>query len=211
MASLNANTPRGFVPYAYTWGAPYNGAFRTYYVPSSYGTALYVGDPVDIKSSYSDAIGTPGILRASSGSPVVGVVIGVVNGGPTGAQVPVLQNTPVYHPASTAQYIAVADDPNLLFWIQDDASTQNTYAPNVWSGLNANYAAGSGGSTVTGYSSFQLQASSVAATNTLDLKIISALNEPDNVVGTAANTNMNAKWLVKLNNSRFANQIAGIV
>ena len=65
-------------------------------------------------------------------------------------------------------------------------------------------------STVTGFSGWQLQASSVATTNTLDLKIIRPLQEADNVIGTSANTNMNAKWLVKLNNSRFANQIAGV-
>ena len=49
-----------------------------------------------------------------------------------------------------------------------------------------------------------------ATTNTLDLKIIRPVDRPDNVVSSVANTNMNAKWLVKLNNSRLANQIAGV-
>jgi hypothetical protein len=42
------------------------------------------------------------------------------------------------------------------------------------------------------------------------VKIIRPLQQADNAIGTAANTNMNAKWLVKLNNSRFANLIAGV-
>jgi hypothetical protein len=92
--------------------------------------------------------------------------------------------------------------------IQDDASTQAT-APNLWAGKNANLVAGGGGSTVTGYSSYQLAASTVATTNTLDLKIVRPLVQPDNTIGTAANTNMNAKWLVKLNKSLWANQTAG--
>jgi len=96
-----------------------------------------------------------------------------------------------------------------LFWIQDDASTQSSFAPTVWSGKNANFVSGSG-STTTGFSGYQLQASSVATTNTLDLKIMRALNQSDNAIGGTTNTNMNAKWLVKINNHQYANQEAGV-
>lgn len=204
----NANVPRGLIPYATVWGSKYNGSFNTYFVPSSYATALYVGDPVDIISSSNDANGIPAVKLATVGSPVLGVVVGIINGGDMGNINAVTRDLPVYHPASTAQYLAIADDPNLLFEIQDDASSQAT-APNLWAGKNANLISGSG-STVTGYSGWQMAASTVATTNTLDVKIIHPLQQPDNVIGTAANTNMNAKWLVKLNNSRFANQIAGV-
>jgi hypothetical protein len=205
----NANTPRGLVPYQTTWGAPYSGSVNTYFVPSSYATALFVGDPVDIVSGSNDANGIPAVKAATVGSPILGVVVGIINGGDMGAITAVTRDQPVYHPASTAQYLAIADDPNLLFWVMDDASSQAT-APNLWAGKNANLVAGGGGSTVTGYSSWQLAASTVATTNTLDVKIIRPLQQADNLIGTAANTNMNAKWLVKLNNSRFANQIAGV-
>lgn len=202
----NANVARGLIPYRYIWGAPYNGSVNIYYVPASYGTALYVGDPVDIISSSNDANGIPAVKLATVGSPVLGTIVSIIDGGQP--VLPVTRDLPVYHPASTAQYVAVADDPNLLFEIQDDASSQAT-APNLWAGKNANLVSGSG-STVTGYSGWQLAASTVAGTNTLDLKIISPLQQVDNVIGSTANTNMNAKWLVKLNNSRFANQIAGV-
>lgn len=204
----NANVPRGLIPYATIWGQKYNGSFNTYFVPSSYGTALYVGDPVDIISSSNDANGIPACKLATVGSPVIGVVVGIINGGDMGSMNTVTRDLPVYHPASTAQYLAIADDPNLLHAIQDDASSQAT-APNLWAGKNANLVSGSG-SNVTGYSGWQMAASTVATTNTLDLKIIRPLQQPDNTIGTAANTNMNAKWLVKLNNSRFANLIAGV-
>ena len=72
----------------------------------------------------------------------------------------------------------------------------------------ANFVSGAG-NTTTGYSGYQLAASGVATTNTLDLKIIRALNSADNLIGTTTNTNMNAKWLVKLNNYQYANQEAG--
>lgn len=205
----NANVPRGLIPYCDVYGRKYNGSFNVYFVPSSYATALYVGDPVDIISGSNDALGTPAVQIATSGSPVLGVVVGIVNGGDMGSMIPVTRDQPLYHPASTAQYLAIADDASLLFEIQDDASSQ-ARAPNLWAGRNANLTAGGGGSTLTGYSSWQLQASSVATTNTLDLKIMRPLQQADNVIGTAANTNMNAKWLVKLNNIRTGAQVAGV-
>lgn len=204
----NANIPRGLIPYANTWGAKYNGSFNTYFVPASYGTALYVGDPVDIVSSSNDANGIPAVQLGVVGSPLLGVVIGIINGGDMGAMTAVTRDLPVYHPASTAQYLAVCDDPSILYEIQDDATTQAT-APKLWAGKNASLVSGTG-STVTGYSGWQMAASTVATTNSLDLKIIRPLQQADNTIGTAANTSMNAKWLVKLNNSRFANLIAGI-
>lgn len=204
----NANVARGLIPYAMLWGQKYNGSFNTYFVPASYGTALYVGDPVDIVSSSNDANGIPAVQIATVGSPILGVVVGIINGGDMGAITAVTRDLPVYHPASTAQYLAICDDPAILYEIQDDASAQAT-APKLFAGKNANLVSGTG-STVTGYSGWQMAASTVATTNTLDLKIIRPLQQADNTIGTAANTNMNAKWLVKLNNSRFGAQVAGV-
>lgn len=207
----NANIARGFLPYRHIDGSVWNGSGNIYYVPSSYATALYIGDPVDIKSGSNDAVGgIPSVVVGVTGSPLVGVVMGIVTGGKPNStsQVTVTRDLPIYKPASTASYILVCDDPNVLYLIQDDASAQAT-APINWAGKNANFVSGSGSNT-TGYSGYQLQASSVALTSTLDLKIMRALDQEDNAIGTTANTNMNAKWLVKLNNSRNANLIAGI-
>lgn len=202
----NSIVTRGLIPYRYIWGAPYNGSANIYYVPASYGTALYVGDPVDIVSGSNDANGLPAVQLATVGSPVLGVMVGIVDAGQP--VIAVTRDLTVYHPASTAQYILVADDPNLIHMVQDDASAQAT-APKLWAGKNANLVSGSG-STTTGFSGWQMAASTVATTNTLDCKIIMPLQQADNAIGATANTSMNAKWLVKLNNSRFANQIAGV-
>ncbi len=193
----NANIPRGLVPYRRVDGEMWSGAANIYYVPASYGTAIYVGDPVISVSSSNDANGIPAVNVATAGSSnaILGSCVGIVAGGEP--IIAVTRDQPIYHPASTAQYILVADDPLLLFWIQDDASTQAT-APNLWPSKNANLVSGSG-STVTGYSGWQLQASSVATTNTLQLRVIKPLQQADNTISSTANTNMNAKWLVKIN------------
>lgn len=202
----NANIARGLIPVRYIWGGYYTGSGNLYYVPSSYATALYIGDPVDIVSGSNDANGIPAVQIATVGSPVLGVIQSIITGG--SPPITVTRDLNIYHPASTAQYVLVCDDPNVLFDVQDDASTQAT-APKLWAGKNANLVSGAG-STTTGYSGWQLAASTVATTNTLDVKIIRPVDRPDNTIGASANTNMNAKWLVKLNNSRFANQIAGV-
>ena len=202
----NANVPRGLIPARHFDGSVWNGSANVYYVPSSYATALYIGDPVDIISGSNDANGVPAVKLGTVGSPIIGSVVGIVNAGEP--IITVLQSSPVYHPASTAQYILVTDDPTVLYEVQDDGSSQAT-APNLWASKNANLVSGTG-STVTSYSGWQMAASTVATTSTLDLKIMRPLNQVDNTVSNTANGSPNAKWLVKLNNYRFANQTAGI-
>lgn len=202
----NANVARGLVPYRHFDGSYWNGSANLYFVPSSYATALFVGDPVDVISGSNDANGIPAVQLATVGSPMIGSVVGIVSGG--SPVIAVTRDLAVYHVASTAQYLLVSDDPNLLYWVQDDASSQ-ARAPNQWAGRNANLVSGSG-STVTAFSGWQLAASTVNTTNTLDVKIIRPLDQADNTIGSAANTNMNAKWLVKLNNYRFNFQVAGV-
>lgn len=202
----NSNVARGLMPYRHFDGSVWNGSANMYFVPASYATALFLGDPVDITSATNPNDGTPTVKLATVGSPYVGVMVGIVAGGEP--IIPVTRDLPIYRPASVATYILVADDPTLLYMVQDDASAQAT-APSLWASKNANLVAGTG-STITGYSGWQLAASSVALTNTLDVKIMRPLQQADNAIGSVANTNMNAKWLVKLNNYRFANLIAGI-
>lgn len=202
----NANIARGLMPYRHYDGSYWNGSGNVYFVPSTYATALFIGDPVDIASASNDANGVPAVTIAASGTPFIGSVIGIVNGGYP--QITVTRDLAIYRVASVAQYILVSDDPTLLYMIQDDASAQAT-APKLWPGKNANLVTGTG-STITGYSGWQLAASTVATTSTLDVKIMRSLDQADNAIGTAANTNMNAKWLVKMNNSRLSYQTAGV-
>jgi hypothetical protein len=207
--ATNTNVARGLIPYAHYDGSVWNGSGNIYYVASGYGTALYVGDPLTVHSASNDANGIPAVQLGVTGSPIIGVMLGIVDGGPFAATpIAVTRDLPTYHQASTAQYILVCDDPNVLYLVQDDASSQTTFAPQVWAGKNATLASGSG-NTTTGYSGWQLAASTVATTNTLDVKIIRPLNSADNLIGTTTNSNMNAKWLVKLNNYQYANQEAG--
>lgn len=191
----NPNTPYGLRPYAYMSGAPYNGAVRTYYVPVGNATALYLGDPVNLVPNNSDGNGVPTAEIATAGAAhqILGAFMGISNN--AGSAVITLQQTQTpYLAASQAAYIYVCDDPFLLYAIQED-SNGGAVSSNGASSANANLVAGAG-STVTSQSGWQLQSSSVGSggsDTTKQLRIIQALQEIDNVIGT------NAKWLVKIN------------
>src|SRR5215471_1787537 len=146
----NANTPFGLRPVAFAWGAPFNNAVRTYYVPATNNTALYLGDPVKLVTNSSDGNGvqTVTIGTAGGGAYTLGAFLGVSNNAGI-ATIPVLQNQTPYLPASTAAYVYVCDDPNLLYEIQEDGVGGAMVAGA--SGRNADLIAGTG-STYTSIS-----------------------------------------------------------
>ena len=192
----NPDIVRGLTPARMVGGGPYNGAFREYSVAAGNGTAIYVGDPVT-----TAGVGTAqtingkvmlDVVQAATGDVITGVVVGVQ--AVTEASLP-------YRAASTLRVLYVADDPNLLFEIQEVSGGTALTANDL--GLNADFVVGSG-STVTGNSGVELNNVGEAGTNTLDLKLVGFKNAPDNAIGE------NAKWLVRINRHRHVNQIAGI-
>ena len=176
----NTNAPSGLKPVRYASGACYEGGGTLYHVPASDSTALYVGDPVIIAGS-ADANGVATVAKASVGGRITGVVVGFQ---------PSPAFTTMYRPASTAAYVIVADDPGMIYEVQEDAVGGALAATDV--GLNADVVLGSG-STATGMSGTQLDTSTKATTATLALRIIGFSQRPDNEIGA------NAKVLVRIN------------
>lgn len=189
----NANTPAGATPVMHRNGAPYNGAFRVYACPASDGTALYKGDFVKLAGT-GETIGgrvLQDVIRAATGDVMVGVVVGVE---------PDTQDSLRYRAASTLRKIYVADDPSLLFEIQEGSSGTAFTANDI--GLNVNFVVGAG-STVTANSGTLLDNTTEATTNTLDLHMVQPVPREDNAIGYSC------KWLVTINRHQFANQVAG--
>jgi hypothetical protein len=184
----NPNNPRGLIPYRSSVDGYMTGGLGLYRVPSGQAYNLFVGDPV-IPLGTSDANGIPdvGIATAGATNNLLGPMVSIAPGGDP--VVAVTRDLPVYRQNGVTQYILVAHDPNTLFEIQDDGSA-------VLSGTatfsNANLVAGAG-STFTGYSGWQLLASTVATTPTFQLRILRLLQQADNAFG------VNAKWLVRIN------------
>lgn len=178
----NANAPAGLRPVRHRNGAPYNGAATRYAVAAADATALFIGDPVILAGS-ADADGVATVVRATAagGAFMLGPVVSVE---------PETRDSLPYRAASTARYVYVADDPDLVFEIQEDAVGGALAAADV--GLNADLVAGTG-STITGLSGFQLDTSTKATTATLQLRILGFSQRVDNEIGA------NAKVLVTIN------------
>jgi hypothetical protein len=151
----NTDAPFGLRPVKHKSGAPYNGAFNLYYIPSTDNTAVYIGDPVVIvgDSNDNEVRGFPPgslseVARATvgDGNAITGVVVGVMAD---------TRDSLTYRAASTERVLMVADDPDLIFEIQADGTLT---ADSV--GLNAVLIATHAGSTVTGRSGMELDTTS---------------------------------------------------
>ncbi len=191
----NVNAPFGFNPVRYMSGAPYNGACNVYSVAAGYGTAIYIGDPVvDIgtSTSWPDGTVTKDVQLAATTDVITGIVIGVI---------PDTRDSTIYRAASTSRRLLVADDPNLLFEIQEGTGGTALTAADL--GLNVSFAAGTP-STVTGKSGATVDNSTEQTTNTLALKLFSVSSRPNNAIGDSC------IWLVRLNRHRYVDQLAGV-
>lgn len=190
----NTDAPRGLKPVQYVSGAPYSGRVNRYYVPDTDSTAIYVGGLVKAAGS-ADADGVPSVTgNVSTGNPVIGVVVAVEA---------VTQDSTTYRAASTERYVLVADEPNLLFEVQEDSDSGALAATAVMN--TADLTGFTSGSTTTGLSSIEIDSSTATASGdgTEDVLIIRLARRPDNEIGT------NAKWLVRLNNHQYVDGTAG--
>jgi hypothetical protein len=196
----NANAPSGLRPINQN-GTPWSGQGTLCAVPAAQTGNIFLGDPV-VALGGTDAFGCPlvGIATAGAGNAVLGSMLSISNGPAAGGNstFTVTRDLPVYRQASILNYILVTDDPNCLFEIQED-SNGGAIAAATGGFANGNMVAGAGGSTVTGFSSWQLQSSSVSssANTTYQLRLLGLVRGPDNAIGNYA------KWIVRLNNPQL--------
>lgn len=198
----NVDRPRGLFPVKYASGAPYNGAVNMYLIDSGDGTATFIGDLVKLAGSSGaaatfvagvDVEGIPTVIQAAAGDKAIGVVVGFM---------PDSTNLTLKHrSANTSRIALVADDPELLFEIQEVSGGTALTKDAV--GLNANVVVGSG-STTTGLSGMELDNSTEASDSALNLIIVGLAKRPDNAIGE------HAKWLVKINDHQYNAGVAGV-
>jgi len=158
----------GLRPIRHRNGAPYNGAFSWYCVPSTDSTALYIGDAV-VRATYNaySPDGYPYVKQhTAADTTTVGVVVGFAE--------PVFSDE-VYRVASTQRMVMVADDPDLIFEILSSASMSATQTGN-----HGDIVVGTA-STITGLSGMTYNASD--GTGRATLKFERLKPAPDNQWG----------------------------
>jgi hypothetical protein len=185
-------------------GGPFAGASRMYSIPSAYAVTIQTGDPVIFVTTGSTR-GTIARFSATTTATTVtasGTFLGVFMGvmftdstiGPT-----FRQNWVASTVASDAMAYVI-DDPDTLFAVQGDAAlAQTTLGTNA--SLIQTRAGSSSNNQVSGVG---LQASSVATTTTLPLRIVDFVRGPTSAVGDTY-----TDVLVRFNN-HFHRQTTGV-
>jgi hypothetical protein len=195
----NKDAPRGLVPVGYLNGSPWNGKFNIYYLAAAEDNDIFIGDPVALNGS-ADASGrfpTVTIGTAGTGNPIVGVAIGFG----TTPYIMINQDNLAqrYRPAETAMYVAVVDDPNVIFEIQEVSGGTALAITAV--GNNAAFVVGTGNSA-TGISATELNNATEVAT-TENLRILRVAPVEGNAIGE------HCKWWVLINEHQYK-EAAGV-
>jgi len=169
-------TPTGAEPVnTLSASGSYTGKVRHIKIASGYGTGIFYGDFVKLVAAgtVEKAAVTTAVVAGT-----VGIFVGCSYTDPSTSQMTFNQQ----FPASTAAddiMAYVVDDPKLVFKMQGDGSIAQT-------GLGNNVSAVStAGSTSIGRSKNALDASSIATTNSLPLRILEFVDGPTSAVGDA--------------------------
>lgn len=149
-----------------------SGQVRSYVVPATDNTAIFMGDFVTHQGTAAvddEGVYYPVVAQSAASNKVTGFVVGV--------KASRTYENQIYRSAATLRTLYVVDDPYALFEIQCNATLTAEHI-----GLNANIIVGSG-STTTGISGMQLDVSTILNTATLPLRIVGIVPRVDNELG----------------------------
>lgn len=167
-------TPYGAEPVGTLSGSgSTNHKVRHYKIASGYATAIYYGDFVKAVND-----GTVAKDTGTTTLTPIGIFLGCSYTDPNTSQITFSQRWPASTSASDATAY-VADDPNLLFMMQgDDTLAQTTLFNNAAVVQTA-------GNATFGKSRNALDASTVATTATLPVRIVEFVEGPTSAIGDA--------------------------
>lgn len=197
-----ANTSKinGFKPVKHLNGSAYNGQANLYEVPAGEAVPVFIGDLVKLSDSagttvYPTCEAVVGASAQIAAGPILGAVVGIVNvkTDPTSGIMStgtISLDTPVYRPASTKQFVLVADANDIIYEAEADASVA---AASI--GLNVGVGASAHTNPLlTGASPMYVYSTTAPdTTSTRPLQIVGIVNRPDNEIGAFS------KVLVRIN------------
>jgi len=159
-------------------------------VPAGEAVPVFIGDLVKLSDSaatsfYPAVEAVVGASAQINAGPILGAVVGIVNvkqdpitGVMSGGSIAL--DTPVYRPASTKQFVLVADSPDLIYEAEADASV-------AVASIGLNVGVGASAHTnplLTGTSPMYVYSTTAPdTTSTRPLQIVGLVNRPDNEVG----------------------------
>lgn len=206
----NVNSPFGFSAVNTFNSAPYTGRTNRYFIPSTDGNAYYVGDAVKSFAG-ADANGIPTVVKITNGTDTprgVIVSVDVINVGMPGSMSTLagvdLPLSQASIPASKTKdyYVLVADDPELMMFVQGDATATNQVAANA--NKNCSFTVTAPSPATNALSASVLTSSTIATTQALNVRLMGLAQIPNNVFGAYA------VWVCKWNQHELMGNTAGI-
>lgn len=173
MAGSAAASPYGAVPIRHKNGSPYNGETNRYYIPSTDNVAVFVGDFVELAGGLDTTEQFATVKQAAATNQLLGVVVSVE---PDRNDL-----SKTHRVASTNRYVNVADDPDLIFKIQEDGASGAMTASEISLRQNGDIVVGTG-SSVTGKSAMSI--TSVVGTGSAQLKVVGQYNDRNSTAAT---------------------------
>lgn len=203
----NAVNAFGLRPKQTLVGADWTSKLRPYYLPSTYNTSVFIGDPVKITGTSNTArvetvtgqwvpgaMAEVNLATAGATNKITGIVCGFL---------PTNRDSLVYGLAATERVALVCVDPTMVYEVQAGATA--LAATTV--GLDAVLKSGTG-STTTGKSGWYMDSGDTtapAADATYQVQIMNVSNISGNDVAAAY-----AIWDVILRIPSLANGVAGV-
>jgi len=204
----NTNTPWGFALLRGGGATPYGQQTTLYSIPTSDSTnAYYMGDAVKAATG-GDTNGYPNVVKTTGTEAIRGVIIGIYPTQPyiaySGASAALALEFN-YVPATKANpyYVMVADDPNIIWMMQDDGITTASLVA-ASCNFNAQYTVTNGATTVSASASVILSSSMASGNATYPLKLLGLAQLANNAFGAYA------KWQVRINVSELTGSFVGI-
>lgn len=196
----NANRPTGLTPVKHISGSPYNGQCNLYGILAADTNGFAIGDPV-ITAASALADGTPAVTIGAATGALRGVIVGIFDT-KSGGVAKIGNPDSCVRPAAAQTkdwYVLVADDPDLIFEVQEVGTGTPLTAAEI--GLNANLVSGTNNGYVSGW---LLDNAAEAVTSTLQCRILGLSQRVDNAFGQYA------KYLVKINVHELSAAVAGV-
>jgi hypothetical protein len=223
----NQNKPTGLTPVKYLNGADWDGRGNWYFISSTDANAYYPGDLVSPIAGLDQWSGLPSVTLTVSGTNAI-VAGSVIACGASPSTTQSLRGGPLIDPTNLTltsipatktknYFVLVADDPNIVFEIQETgagttpatslgyaSATKNAYF--VYSAPAAGVAV-SGTTLDNGVSSGHAPA--VTAASPYFLRMLGLAQKIDPQTASYNTFGLYAKWWVKLNNHMFGPSVVG--
>lgn len=200
----NTSKPFGLRPTRHITGAPYAGDANLYFIDQADTNDYWIGRPVTLTGT-GDTSGIPGVTVGVAGAAIVGVIVGILPVKPVAPSLVglslTLETTNIPVSKNKDYYVLVADDPFLVFEIQEDSVGGALTVTNI--GHNADFIVTDPAQAYQ-YDATQLDSSTAAVTATLNLKLLRPKLADSNEIGDFA------VWEVMINNHLFKAGIAGV-